>query len=63
MGILLTSPKTSAAGQIIRYPEHAGISAYTLNIWAFPEEENARILAEYYQFCRISTNTRDIAAI
>lgn len=52
VGVLLTSPKTSAADQIIRYPDRAGISAYTFSIWAFPEEEYPQILAEYYQFCR-----------
>ena len=52
VGLLLRSPKTSAADQIIRYPDRAGLSAYTFSIWAFPEEGYPRILTEYYAFCR-----------
>ena len=52
MGLLLSSPNTSAADQIIRYPERAGLSAYTFSIWAFPEEDYPTILAAYYRFCR-----------
>jgi hypothetical protein len=48
----LHGKRTSAAAQMIRYPETSGRSKYTFSIWAFPEEEYPDILRGYFQFCK-----------
>lgn len=41
---------TVPTDQIIRYPHSSGWSRYTFSIWAFPEEQYATTLREYFQF-------------
>jgi FAD/FMN-containing dehydrogenase len=43
---------TVPTDQMILYPERASSSGYTFSIWAFPEENYAQILRDYYAFCR-----------
>jgi len=43
---------SSPADQIIRYPEMAGYASYTFSIWAFPREEYAEAIKDYYAFCK-----------
>lgn len=49
---VLHGAQTSAAAQIIRYPEQSGRSAYTFSIWAFAEEQYPDVLRGYYRFCK-----------
>jgi hypothetical protein len=49
---LLKGDATSAAAQMIRYPETSGRSKYTFSIWAFPEETYPDILRGYFSFCK-----------
>ena len=49
---LLKGDATSAAAQMIRYPETSGRSKYTFSIWAFPEETYPDILRGYFGFCK-----------
>ncbi len=49
---LVRGSATSAADQIIRYPETSGISRYTFSIWAFQEENYPEIVKKYFTFCR-----------
>jgi len=49
---LITSDYTVATDQIIRYPPVGGDSRYTFSLWAFPEENYAAILAEYFAWSR-----------
>ena len=48
----LHAENTSAAAQMIRYPEVSGRSGYTFSIWAFPEAAYPQALRGYYRFCR-----------
>jgi FAD/FMN-containing dehydrogenase len=48
----LRSAHSTAADQIIRYPEKGGWSAYTFSIWTFPESRFPAILREYVDFCK-----------
>ncbi len=43
---------TSAADQIIRYPDESSWTKYTFSIWAFPEEQYPEIVRAYFEFCR-----------
>lgn len=53
MEYILKNPKgTSAADQIIRYPDKSDWTKYTFSIWAFPEEEYSEIVQAYFEFCR-----------
>jgi FAD/FMN-containing dehydrogenase len=52
MDHVLNGPRTSAAAQMIRYPETAGRSKYTFSIWAFDEKEYPDIIRGYYAFCK-----------
>ena len=49
---LLKGEATSAAAQMIRYPETSGRSRYTFSIWAFPEQTYPDILRGYFAFCK-----------
>jgi FAD/FMN-containing dehydrogenase len=48
----LSSDRTRAADQIIRYPAVSDSGRYTFSLWAFPEERYPRVLQEYFEFCR-----------
>lgn len=48
---MIRSRTTLAGDQIIRYPEHKGVSAYTFSIWAFPEERIMPIMRAFFEFC------------
>uniref|UniRef100_UPI000B4A4565 FAD-binding oxidoreductase n=1 Tax=Calothrix rhizosoleniae TaxID=888997 RepID=UPI000B4A4565 len=50
--ILKNPAGTSAADQIIRYPDESDWTRYTFSIWAFPEEQYLDILRAYFDFCR-----------
>lgn len=50
--LALRNERTIASDQIIRYPEHKGISKYTFSIWAFPEQEIMPTMRAYYAFCQ-----------
>ncbi|MEP6910445.1 MAG: FAD-binding protein [Actinomycetota bacterium] len=43
---------TVPGDQTIRYPKVAGGSKYTFSIWAFPEDQYAETLREYFQFAK-----------
>ena len=49
---LLKDRNTIPSDQIIRYPKKSNWMRYTFSIWAFPEEEYAIDLREYFAFCR-----------
>lgn len=49
---LLHGRNTSPADQIIRYPETAGYASYTFSIWSFAQQDYARTIRAYYDFCR-----------
>lgn len=49
---LLRAADTSAADQMIRYPEAAGFDRYTFSIWAFPEASFPAVVREYFALCR-----------
>jgi FAD/FMN-containing dehydrogenase len=49
---LLKSSNTIATDQMIRYPKVAGRTRYTFSIWAFPEEQYAETLREYFRFAK-----------
>jgi FAD/FMN-containing dehydrogenase len=50
---VLKSPAgTSAADQIIRYPDESDWTKYTFSIWAFPEEDYPQLVRAYFEFCR-----------
>jgi FAD/FMN-containing dehydrogenase len=48
----LSGRHTVPTDQMIRYPEVSGWTKYTFSIWAFPEEQYARILREYFSWVR-----------
>ena len=51
---LLKNPAgTSAADQIIRYPDESDWTRYTFSIWAFPEEQYPEIVKSYFEFCKV----------
>ena len=50
--LLLRNEKTIASDQIIRYPEHKGVTKYTFSIWAFAEENIIATMRAYNGFCR-----------
>ena len=49
---LVVSDNTMPADQIIRYPPVSNDSRYTFSLFAFPEEQFAQTLGEFFQFCR-----------
>lgn len=49
---LIKNDNTVAADQIIRYPVPADDSRYTFSFWAFPEQNYAAALSQYFAFCR-----------
>lgn len=52
LDLFLRDRNTSAADQIIRYPERSSWTRYTFSIWAFPVAEYPQVLRDYYRFCR-----------
>lgn len=50
--ILKNPAGTSAADQIIRYPDESSWTKYTFSIWAFPEERYPELVRAYFEFCR-----------
>jgi L-gulonolactone oxidase len=52
MTTALHGDKSSAADQIIDYPERPGWTGYAFSIWSFPLENFAGIIREYFTFCR-----------
>ena len=50
--ILKKRSGTSAADQIIRYPDESDWTRYTFSIWAFPEEQYPEVVRAYFEFCR-----------
>ena len=52
MTTALHGDKSSAADQIIDYPERPHWTGYVFSIWSFPLENFARIIREYFAFCR-----------
>lgn len=49
---LVVSDNTVAGDQIIHYPPVSDDSRYTFSLFAFPEEQYAQTLAEFFQFSR-----------
>ncbi|MDJ0718335.1 MAG: FAD-binding oxidoreductase [Prochloraceae cyanobacterium] len=49
--VLKSRSGTSAADQIIRYPDESSWTKYTFSIWAFPEEKYPEIVRAYFDFC------------
>ena len=52
VSLVLSSQKTVATDQIIRYPEHKNASKYTFSIWAFDEKNIMPIMRAYFKFCQ-----------
>ena len=46
------SDHTIPVDQTIRYPPRGGKSRYTFSLFAFPVDDYARILSEFFEFCR-----------
>lgn len=55
---VITAKHTTPTDQMIRYPDESGWNKYTFSIWAFPEEQYAETLAEYYSWARDYYKTR-----
>lgn len=49
---LLRGTRTSAADQIIRYPETGDGIGYTFSFWAFNQDDYPNVLRAYFAFCR-----------
>jgi len=52
LNTLVRSDHTHASAQTIRYPEVSDDSRYTFSLWAFPVKGYAKVLREYFAFCR-----------
>jgi FAD/FMN-containing dehydrogenase len=52
LNTLIRSDNTLASQQTIRYPEVSDESRYTFSLWAFPVKGYAKVLRDYFAFCR-----------
>ncbi len=48
----ISGRRTVPTDQMMRYPDTSGFTKYTFSIWAFPEEQYARTLREYFSWVR-----------
>lgn len=55
---LIKSKNTAAPDQMIRYPEVSGDNRYTFSLWAFPENEYAKILPAYTKWVKSYYKTK-----